>query len=205
MRIGARAPLSLSACTRSIEVGSNHCKSSRTRTSGWLRRAAGGCPLDHCGQLTAARSPPAKDWACGQAERECRPSGQAKERASRRRAGRQREVIRVRPGAARKSTSGPPNLTRPHPRIGCSGVFCSNCDELHSTQECRLSASWPRNSSTSRDLPMPVSPTIRTFCPSPASARSEQRGSRRRSFSRATKGVNRGLSPASSASTRRMR
>ena len=40
-----------------------------------------------------------------------------------------------RSGAA---TSGPPNLTRPHPRTGCNGVFCNSCDEFHSIHECGL-------------------------------------------------------------------
>ena len=61
-------------------------------------------------------------------------------------------------------TSDPPNRTRPHPSKGWNGVFCKSWEELHSTQECGLSANWPRNSSISRDLPMPGSPTIRTNC-----------------------------------------
>jgi hypothetical protein len=59
--------------------------------------------------------------------------------------------------ASRRSgaTSGPPNLVRPHPTTGCSGVFCNSCDELHSIHECLVSRSLARNSSTRRDLPMP--------------------------------------------------
>ena len=53
------------------------------------------------------------------------------------------------------TTSGPPNLVRPHPTTGCSGVFCNSCDELHSIHECLVSRSLARNSSTRRDLPMP--------------------------------------------------
>ena len=30
---------------------------------------------------------------------------------------------------------------RPHSAIGCSGVFCKSCEQLHSTQVCGMSAS----------------------------------------------------------------
>ena len=41
---------------------------------------------------------------------------------------------------------------------------------LHSVQVWRVSTSRARNSPTSRDLPMPGSPTIKTSCPLPACA-----------------------------------
>ena len=56
--------------------------------------------------------------------------------------------------------SGPPKRSRPHSATGCSGVFCNSCDDDHSTQVCGVSPSRARNSSISRDLPKPGSPTI---------------------------------------------
>jgi hypothetical protein len=38
-----------------------------------------------------------------------------------------------------KRTSAPPKRCRPHSAIGCSGVFCRSCEQLHSTQ-----VDWPR-------------------------------------------------------------
>ena len=38
-------------------------------------------------------------------------------------------------------TSAPPKRWRPHSAIGCSGVFCRSCEQLHSTQVCGVSAS----------------------------------------------------------------
>jgi hypothetical protein len=33
----------------------------------------------------------------------------------------------------------PPNRSRPNSAIGCSGVFCRSCEQLHSTQVCGVS------------------------------------------------------------------
>ena len=43
--------------------------------------------------------------------------------------------------ASRRSagTSAPPKRWRPHSAIGCSGVFCRSCEQLHSTQVCGVS------------------------------------------------------------------
>ena len=43
--------------------------------------------------------------------------------------------------ASRRSagTSAPPKRWRPHSAIGCSGVFCKSCEQLHSTQVCGVS------------------------------------------------------------------
>ena len=43
--------------------------------------------------------------------------------------------------ASRRSagTSAPPKRCRPHSAIGCSGVFCRSCEQLHSTQVCGVS------------------------------------------------------------------
>ena len=71
-----------------------------------------------------------------------------------------------------------PKRSRPHSAIGCSGVFCKSWDALHSLQVCGVSAKREWNSSISRDLPRPGSPTIRTSWPSPARARSQRRVSR---------------------------
>ena len=185
--MGACAQRSLSACKRSIDVGSNHCKSSRTRTSGWLRapaiahstiaanclrRISSGERLGKRSGGTGMSTSGASRGACvaGSSLTAARSDSSSASRCS---------------GA----TSGPPNLARAHPRTGWSGVFCNSCDELHSIHECGLSANWLRNSSTSRDLPMPGSPTIRTNCPAPAKARSEQRARIARSSSRPTKEV----------------
>jgi hypothetical protein len=45
--------------------------------------------------------------------------------------------------ASRRSagTSAPPKRARPHSAIGCSGVFCKSCEQLHSTQVCGTSPS----------------------------------------------------------------
>ena len=45
--------------------------------------------------------------------------------------------------ASRRSagTSAPPKRWRPHSAIGCSGVFCKSCEQLHSTQVCGVSPS----------------------------------------------------------------
>ena len=52
-----------------------------------------------------------------------------------------------------------------------------------------LSANWPRNSSTSRDLLMPGSLTIRTNCPAPAKRVQSSEPGLQRSSSRPTKRV----------------
>jgi hypothetical protein len=44
-------------------------------------------------------------------------------------------------------------------------VFCNSCEDVHSTQVCGVSASRARNSSISRDLPRPGSPTISGAAP----------------------------------------
>ena len=54
-------------------------------------------------------------------------------------------------------------------------MFCNSCEDAHSTQVCGVSASRARNSSISRDLPRPGSPTISESCPSPRRARSQRR------------------------------
>ena len=92
-------------------------------------------------------------------------------------------------GEALSAGTSAPNRWRPHSAIGCSGVFCNSCDDDHSTQVCGVSASRARNSSISRDLPMPGSPTISTSWPSPERARSQRRASRSSSSSRPTSGV----------------
>ena len=163
IRRGACAPRSLSVRTTSIEVGSNHCKSSKTRTSG-------------CARAPAAPKRPLPPTACGEPHQaEGLASVQVNRNVDERRD--QRRILRgveldVRQrtdssSASRRSgaTSGPPNRARPQPRTGCSGVFCKSCDELHPIDECGVSPSCARNSSTSRDLPMPGSPTINTNCP----------------------------------------
>jgi hypothetical protein len=66
--------------------------------------------------------------------------------------------------SASRCSAGAPvaNRNRPHSAIGCKGVFCRSCDALHSTHVCGVSANREWNSSTSRDLPRPGSPTINT-------------------------------------------
>ena len=89
----------------------------------------------------------------------------------------------------RPSTSAPPKRARPHSAAGCSGVFCNSCEDAHSIQVCGVSASRARNSSISRDLPRPGSPTISESWPSPRRARSQRRASRSSSSARPTSGV----------------
>ena len=51
-------------------------------------------------------------------------------------------------------TSTLPNRWRPHSVIGCSGVFCNNCEQLHSAQVCGVSHAdqreIPRSGATCR-------------------------------------------------------
>ena len=185
--MGARAAPSIIACTTSIDVGSNHCRSSTTRTSGWLREPA----IAHStiATLWARRISSGESLgkrSGGTGTPTIGASSGASFAASSLTSARSDSSSASRRSAA---TSDPPNRTRPHPSTGWNGVFCKSCEELHSTHECGLSANWPRNSSISRDLPMPGSPTIRTNWPSPARARSDERASIARSFSRPTNGV----------------
>ena len=101
------------------------------------------------------------------------------------------QILRVSSRSARRCSAGrsAPNRWRPHSATGCIGVFFNNCDDDHSTHVWGVSPSRARNSSISRDLPMPGSPTTRASWPSPERARSQRRHRRSSSSSRPTSGV----------------
>ena len=109
--------------------------------------------------IAFAAALPARNSRARPAVAGCRPAARA---GARIRPGRDRSAASVSSRSARRCSAGAsaPNRWRPHSAIGCSGVFCNSCDALHSTQVCGVSPSLARNSSTSRDLPMPGSPTI---------------------------------------------
>ena len=171
---------------RSSEVGSAQCRSSKASTTGCVRAPArtqaviaANCRRRNSSGAVSVRGPPARGY---------RPAARA---GAHIRLGRGRsaaECSRGRRGAVRRAASAP-NRWRPHSAIGCSGVFCKSCDDDHSTQVCGVSPSRARNSSISRDLPMPGSPTIWTNWPSPFVARSQRRLRRSSSSSRPTRGV----------------
>ena len=99
--------------------------------------------------------------------------------------------LRVFSRSARRLSAGSPapNRWRPHSATGCIGVFCSSCDDDDSSSEaCGTSTSWARNSSISRDLPIPGSPTTSANWPSPLRARSQRRVRCLSSSSRPTRG-----------------
>ena len=106
--------------------------------------------------------------------------------------------------SARRCSAGrsAPNRRRPHSAIGCSGVFCNNCDDDHSTHVWGVSPSRPRNSSISLDFPRPGSPTISASWPSPLRTRSQRRLRSSSSSSRPTRGVKRTRAAAPAAAAR---
>ena len=125
------------------------------------RLRAGACehPSDHCGELAASQLVGRKfrrvDTCVGNIEQGASSGANSTESSF--------TWVRVDSRSASRdsgATSGPPNRCFPHSTNGWSAVFCSNCDEAHSTQEWGVSASRPRNSSMRRDLPRPGSPTI---------------------------------------------
>ena len=169
---GACAPRSASARKRSSDVGSAQCRSSKAsdnRLGPRPRQNPGG----HCRQLPAPQL----------FGREFRGAVRRQRNVhERREQGRMfgwvepinATCLRGRRGAVRLAASAP-KRSLPHSAIGCSGVFCKSCEALHSTQVCGVSPSCEWNSSMSRDLPSPGSPTISTSWPSPARARSQRR------------------------------
>ena len=173
MKSGAWAPRSASASMRSSVVGSAQCRSSKASTSGWVRAPAS----------TQAAS--AASWRLRNSSGDsfsARPGGSGASMTGASRGAYSAGSSPTEPSAASSSarrfspsTSAPPKRTRPHSAIGCSGVFCNSCEDAHSTQVCGVSASRARNSSISRDLPRPGSPTISESCPSPRRARSQRR------------------------------
>jgi hypothetical protein len=184
---GACVPRSASACSTSSEVGSAQCRSSNASTSGWVRA------------LASTHVESAASWRLRNSSGEsfgARPEGSGTSITGASSGAYSAGSSPTEPSAASSSarrfspaTSAPPKRARPHSAIGCSGVFCSNCEDVHSTQVCGVSASRARNSSISRDLPRPGSPTISESCPSPRRARSQRRASRSSSSTRPTSGV----------------
>ena len=100
--------------------------------------------------------------------------------------------VRVFSRSARRcsaGTSAPPKRWRPHSVIGCSGVFCRSCEQLHSTQVCGNSRSRRVKLLDQPRLTEPRLADDRTNCPSPCRARSQRRISMAISSSRPTSGV----------------
>ena len=83
----------------------------------------------------------------------------------------------------RRSAAGPIR------RLDAAAYSAKAATTIHSTQVCGVSPSRAWNSSMSRDLPRPGSPTISTSWPSPCAARSQRRRADRSSSSRPTRGV----------------
>ena len=181
----------------SSEVGSAHCRSSKASTIGCDRAPPE--PRRHRRQLPAPHLLGREFRGAVRRQRdvdERRESGAYS-------AGSSPTSCRVFSRSARRCSAGrsAPNRRRPHSATGCSGVFCNSCDDDHSTQVCGVSPSRARNSSISRDLPIPGSPTISTSWPSPVRARSQRRLKMSNSSSRPTNGVSapRAAAPAAAA------
>ena len=163
---------------RSSEVGSAQCRSSKASTTGCERAPART-------QAVIAASCRRRNSSGANFAARSSGSGMSTSGASRGAYSAASRPIspRVFSRSARRrssAASAPPNRSRPHSAIGCRGVFCRSCEAAHSTQVCGVSASLARNSSISRDLPMPGSPTIWTNWPSPSSARAQRRVEQRK-------------------------
>ena len=153
MKSGASAPRSARARMRSSEVGSAQCRSSKAIAIGCCRAAA---------SVQAVIAANCRRRSSSGAKLKPRPGGNgmstigamsgAYSAASR------PMRLSVFSRSARRWSAGvsaPPNRSRPHSATGCRGVFCNNCEDDHSEKVCGVSPSLKRNSSTSRDLPMP--------------------------------------------------
>ena len=168
-------------------VGSAQCRSSRVSTTGCARAPA-------ITQLVSAANCRRRNSSGAKIGLRSGGTGMSRSGASKGTFSAGSSLISARVFSRSESrrsagTSAPPNRWRPHSAIGCSGVFCKSCEQLHSTQVCGVSRSRAWNSSMSRDLPIPGSPTISTNWPSPCRARSQRRISMAISSSRPTSGV----------------
>ncbi len=185
---GACAPRSASAWMRSSDVGSAQCRSSKASTTGWV--------------LAPARSRAIIAASCRRrsssgAEFRRRVPRAAEYRAAAREVAPYSLDVELYLGERRLEVGEPlfgwniltAEASRPHSATGCRGVFCRSWDEFHSTQVCGVSPSRDGTPRSSRDLPRPGSPTIRTNWPSPARTRSQRRSSVPMSSSRPTKDV----------------
>ena len=183
MNSGAGAPRSASAFIRSSVVGSAQCRSSKASTSGCVRAPASSQATiaascrrrSSSGASFGARSSGSGMSSSGASSGACSPGSSF-------------TCASVASSSARRFSAGvsaPPKRWRPHSASGCSGVFCNSCEDDHSTQVCGVSASFWRNSSISRDLPRPGSPTIWTNLPLAARARAPSAGEAARAPPRA--------------------
>ena len=157
---GDCAPRSASARMRSSEVGSAQCRSSKARRPAATARPPE--PRPSSPPVAGAAIPRAGTSPGGPPAAECRPAARAGARIRPRRG---RSDLKVFSRSARRPSSvasAPPKRSLPHSASGWRGVFCRSCEAAHSTQVCGVSASFARNSSIRRDLPMPGSPTIWT-------------------------------------------
>ena len=94
--------------------------------------------------------------------------------------------------SARRCSAGmsaPPKRWRPHSPIGCSGVFCRSCEQLHSTQVCGTSRSREMKFLDQAGFSQSRLANDHHQLPSPCRARSQRRINIAISSSRPTSGV----------------